>query len=118
MMNRKIISSLSDQDKSSLRLLKALIIEYPQNRYTINQLAKKAGISRIKLTYGFKLLFGSGIHQFIITKRIEKAQGLLHSTDLPIKAIASQCGYKTTQHFITAFKKYTGQSPGLYRKSN
>jgi len=118
MMNKKTISHLTEKDNSSLHWIKSLIDEYPGGEYSLKLLSKRAGINRVKLTYGFKFLFGATLHYYIIQKRMEKARSLLQSTDIPVKAIAAACGYKTTQHFITAFKKHTGQRPGLYRKNN
>ena len=94
------------------------MIEKPEGKYSIKKLSRQEGISRIKLTYGFRDMFGISIHRFIINTRMEKAKELLHTTNLPVKAIAVQCGYKSTQHFITAFKKYSGQPPALYKKNN
>jgi AraC-like DNA-binding protein len=117
MMNKKTISHLTEKDNSSLQWIKSLLDEYPDGEHSLKLLSKRAGINRVKLTYGFKFLFGTTLHRYIIQKRIEKARSLLNSTNMPVKAIAAACGYKTTQHFITAFKKHTAQSPGHYRKS-
>jgi AraC family transcriptional activator of pyochelin receptor len=117
MMQSKIIASLTAEDKKNLQLIKALLIEKPEQHLSIEGLSKQTGLNRMKLTYGFKFLFGISIYQFLVNRRIVTAVDYLTTTSLPIKAIARQCGYKTTQHFITAFKKTKGMTPGKYRQS-
>jgi transcriptional regulator GlxA family with amidase domain len=47
--------------------------------------------------------------------RIEHAQALLHTTDLPQRDIAEYCGFADIHHFSKAFKRITQLSPGAYR---
>ena len=57
------------------------------------------------------------IRNYIIDERINYAKKLLIETDKSIGAIASEVGYKTTQHFCTIFNRHTGVTPGVYRTS-
>ena len=65
----------------------------------------------------FKTHFKEGFADYINRKRIEKARGLLSSTDKDIPSIASECGFKTLQYFTRVFTKYTGITPGKYLKT-
>lgn len=47
--------------------------------------------------------------------RIEKAQSLLLTTNMPVKAIAYEMGYNDEYHFSRLFKKHTGLSPKNFR---
>ena len=47
--------------------------------------------------------------------RINFAQKLLRKTDLPIKAIAYECGYTSVVYFNQKYKKMTGVSPSDFR---
>lgn len=51
------------------------------------------------------------IHQL----RLEKAKGLLYTTELPIKVIADECGFKDIYYFSNFFRTATGCSPTQYR---
>lgn len=59
-----------------------------------------------------KIPFGSYLTQV----RMEKAMQLLKTSDLKIYEIAERTGYQNVSWFTVAFKKYTGKSPGEYRK--
>ena len=49
---------------------------------------------------------------------IEKAAGMLESTDEPIKNIADECGFSTPVFFAREFKQHFNSSPSFYRKQN
>ena len=55
--------------------------------------------------------------QYIMSRRIGKAQSLLISTDYSITDIAFMVGYHDSNYFINIFKKTVGTSPLKYRKS-
>ena len=47
--------------------------------------------------------------------RMEKARELLRSTNMPLKEVAEQVGYHNYYAFLTAFKRWTSQSPRQFR---
>ena len=46
---------------------------------------------------------------------MEKAKQLLEDRNLTLAEIASQCGYKDYNYFITVFKRTAGVSPKKYQ---
>ena len=64
----------------------------------------------------FKRVTGEGCNEYIVRKRIEKAQSLLEGTSLRTGKIAMMVGYRDTNYFSLAFKKHTGKSPTKYRE--
>jgi AraC family transcriptional regulator len=50
--------------------------------------------------------------------RIERAKTLLAGTDLPIKHIAQQAGFKTVQYLTRAFHRVTGGTPAAFRRQS
>jgi AraC-like DNA-binding protein len=52
---------------------------------------------------------------YITNKKMERAELLLLSTDIPIKQIASDLGYEDLSYFIRLFKKYANTTPLQYR---
>lgn len=92
------------------------IISQDYEHTTIPALALAVGINQTKLKAGFKALFGQTIFEFLTCIRMEKAQFLLLSSSLPIAEIGSYIGYTYPQHFITAFKRHFGYTPGELRK--
>jgi AraC-like DNA-binding protein len=61
---------------------------------------------------------GERLSDFLTRFRIERAQDLLTDTDLPIRTIVSQAGYRDETHFRKRFKEVTGLTPGAYRKQS
>lgn len=50
--------------------------------------------------------------------RLEQARILLIQTNMKIREISSAVGYEDDHMFMRRFKKYTGKTPGQYRKEN
>ncbi|MFT3780970.1 MAG: substrate-binding domain-containing protein [Nibricoccus sp.] len=81
----------------------------------IDDLAELASISRASLERRFRRLLDRTPLQEIRRCRIERARQLLKATNLPIKAIAAQCGYPAATRLIEAFLAETGITPNAYR---
>lgn len=96
------------------------ILVHIQNNLTedisIEELAGMACMSKDHFTRIFKSITGMPPCEFIIRKRIEKAQLFLLTTDIPINQIIDRAGFKTTAYFCRIFKKYTSFTPEEYRK--
>jgi two-component system response regulator YesN len=63
----------------------------------------------------FKDQVGMTFTDYIIAFRIEKAKGLLATTNLKVSEIADHLRYNNSQNFIRMFKKITKITPGEYR---
>lgn len=69
-------------------------------------------IGKTKLYEIAKESYGAGIAEVIRNRRIEKAKSLLlDSPELPLREVASLCGFSDYNYFITVFKKVTGTTP-------
>lgn len=64
----------------------------------------------------FKDEFGDKFVDYLLKVRIEHARKLLGETGESVEQIGSMVGYTNSISFIRAFKKYTGITPGDYRK--
>lgn len=93
----------------------ALIESDIRKHYTIRQIAKKVGTNSYALKRGFKEAHGQGLYEYLLKVRLKKAYDLLSQTDLPVKTIARQLGYKSSSSFVSMFKKKTGISPEQWR---
>lgn len=58
-----------------------------------------------------------GLGHYINRIRINHAQQLLVESDLPIKHIAIDCGFNSSQSFVRAFRRATGIAPHQLRKN-
>lgn len=86
--------------------------------HPIQDICHQFRINREKLQTGFRELFQTTLHAYIIQQRIQRAaQRLLDSED-SIKAIALDSGYKKQRSFNKTFKTIFNQTPAGYRKQH
>lgn len=60
---------------------------------------------------------GMTLHQYVLQSRLDYAMTLLHTTDRSVNDIALELGFHSLSHFSNYFKKETGTTPVLYRRS-
>ncbi len=96
---------------------KEYIKEHLEEPLSVTQLAEQFYVTPSYFSKLFKKNTGEGCNNYIVRKRMEKAQSLLTSTNMKTGKIADLCGYKDVNYFSLAFKKYTAQSPMEYRES-
>lgn len=83
---------------------------------TLDEIANNYGISARIINDEFKKTYGSSIYNYIAELRLNAAHDALVSTKVPMKVIADNLGYSHVNHFISAFGKKFGYSPGSLRK--
>ena len=98
-----------------------LVLNYLEsNSYDSNikleEIAKKAFISPNYFQKQFKKYTGKSLTQFLHEIRIEKACELIRNSDLPIVEVMTQVGYSDTKFFYDIFRRYTGMTPGRYKR--
>lgn len=93
-----------------------LIHSRPQHQWTIETLAKAAGMSRANFSLRFKDLVGASPFQYLTQWRLFRASSLLLAKNLSISEIAEQVGYSTEASFSKVFSKHIGKSPGRFRR--
>jgi|GEM_PF-4862988 len=96
----------------------SIIHERPQDRLTIESLAKETAMSRTKLLNKFTKLVGISPIQYLTNWRIDLSKQLLSSTDLSIFEISNSVGYESEASFGRVFKKIEKIPPGQYRKNS
>lgn len=110
-------NGLNKRTVESINEAKYIIETRFGEQIALQKIAREIGINEVKLRYGFKLLFGTGMFDYLLKIRMEKAKIWLQDSDKPIKAIARLTGYSTKQSFFNAFKKYFHETPGAVRKN-
>lgn len=97
--------------------IKQYVDQHYLDPVSMSDLSEALGISQFYLSRVFKERTGYSPMQYIINRRIGRAQSLLISTDLSVTKIAEQCGYDNPNYFNLLFKKTIGMAPGAYRKA-
>ena len=85
---------------------------------SVSELAKDAGFSPAQFRRSFGEHIGVSPRSYLINHRLEMARRLLERDDLPVSAIAAQCGFSSSSHFIHLFKRNVGLAPLQYRQAS
>ena len=92
------------------------IRNHARERIRIDDVVKAVGVSRSTVERRFKAVMGRTIHAEIERVRLEHAKQLIATTDLPLKRVATQVGFKYVQYLTKLFRERLGQTPAEYRK--
>ncbi|MCM2306737.1 MAG: AraC family transcriptional regulator [Sulfuritalea sp.] len=94
----------------------ALMHKDPAQAWTLDTLARGAGMSRSALSARFHQLVGNTPIQYLTMWRMQQARKLLRESTSSMAAIAERVGYQSEAAFSKAFKKAVGTGPGAYRR--
>ncbi|THF83236.1 helix-turn-helix domain-containing protein [Cohnella fermenti] len=82
---------------------------------TAQRVAEAAGLTPNYLSSLFKQETGRTLMNYIQKEKIEEAKKLLEHTRDSISAIGHRLGFYDQAHFVKAFKKHAGITPGQHR---
>ena len=99
---------LRAKDVADLRYFEPLVVD---------DMADAAGLSRAHFTRAFTQAFGESPHQYLSTRRLERAAALLRTTDWSVTRICFAIGLGSLGSFTTSFHRMFGQTPTAYRRS-
>jgi AraC family transcriptional regulator len=80
------------------------------------ELAALVDYSEFHFNVAFRNSLGASPHEFLIRRRIERAQQLMLSTTMPLCDIAAECGLADQAHLSRLFRKAVGETPAAWRK--
>jgi AraC-like DNA-binding protein len=86
----------------------------PAQRWTLQDLATRAGMSRSSFALRFKAMVGTSPMDYLANWRMALAGDRLENSRDPISVIASSFGYDSEAAFSTAFKRIMGCAPRQY----
>lgn len=101
---------------SKMRRLVDYIEDNLDGDLSLHALAAQVGMSPLYLARAFRVAIGQSPHQYILSRRIERARELLRNTDLPVVDIAIAVGFSSQSHLAHWFVRQIGVSPGAYRR--
>lgn len=87
------------------------------SKITVEKLSHISNLSTYHFSRLFKKHVGTSPHQYLLNYRLIQAKNLLVDSQLSIEQISIECGFYSTGHFINAFSKSTGMTPGKFRKT-
>jgi AraC-like DNA-binding protein len=83
----------------------------------VSDMARAARLSPAHFSREFRRAFGEAPHQYLLTRRLERAAALLRSTDWPVIRICLAVGLSSVGSFTTSFRRMFGMTPTQYRRS-
>lgn len=84
---------------------------------SVSELAKEANYHPDHFSRLFLKNIGVRPLDYLKSKRIERSQFLLATTDMTFYQIANELGFESQAYFSRVFKSLTGFTPGQYKKS-
>lgn len=89
---------------------------HPEEQWTVAALAQRVLMSRSKFAERFMKTVGTSPLQYLTDCRMRRAKELLRNEHLGLKDVACRVGYANESAFSNAFRRFTGTTPGVYRK--
>jgi len=80
-------------------------------------LAALVKLSEFHFSVAFRNSVGETPHEFLIRRRMDRAQRLMLSTDLPLCEIAGECGLADQAHLSRLFRRVVGATPASWRRA-
>jgi AraC-like DNA-binding protein len=83
----------------------------------VDDMARAAGLSRAQFSREFRAAFGESPHNYLLTRRMERAAALLRNTDRSVADICFSVGLQSVGSFTSTFKRTYAVTPTEYRAS-
>ena len=87
-------------------------------RLTVADLAAAARLSPAHFSREFRRAFGESPHQYLLTRRLERAASLLRSTDWSVARVCVSVGLTSVGSFTVSFGRMFGMPPTAYRAAH
>jgi AraC family transcriptional regulator len=104
--------------RERLRRLLDYIDAHLANDLTLDALAAVACLSPYHLSRSFRRAKGTGLHRYVVQRRLERAGHLIMTTDLSIASISLAVGFASPAAFATCFRKVVGYPPSRLRNAH
>lgn len=93
------------------------IHEHYAEELLLDQIAGSASVSKSVCLRCFRQVIGTTPVRYLAQYRIEKAAGLLRTTDKRTSEIAIACGFSDLSYFTKCFRERKGLTPLAYRRA-
>lgn len=97
--------------RRALNRARSYIAENLGERFTLDDLARQAGVSRFHFARLFRISTGDSPMAYLLKSRIERAKQMLLLEDRPVCEIAAALGFCDQSHLTRTFRRMTGLTP-------
>jgi AraC family transcriptional regulator len=99
-----------------LKRAQELIRDGCTDRVTVRDIAREADVHPIHLARVFRQYCGNSPGEYLRKCRMERVQHLLTTSDVPLADLSLQTGFADQSQLTNSFKKFTGMTPGEFRR--
>lgn len=118
-MLMEIHCQLLRQGNAESRVLAAVVHliddEYGRD-LSLTEMARHAGVTPQHLCRLFRRTMRMRPVEYLTQRRVQAAQEMIRTGNLPLAEIARQTGFASPGYFSTVFRRCVGMSPGEYRR--
>lgn len=82
---------------------------------SLREVAEAVGIGYDHLRHLFKTHRGRSLVSYLTEVRLERAKTVLIHSRVPLKQVATLCGFRDEYYFSAVFRRFTRMPPGRYR---
>jgi LacI family transcriptional regulator len=111
---RESTDLLAVDDPLILEIL-TFIRDRAANGISVSDILASAPLSRRALEIRFRRVVGRSIDDELRRVRVQRAQRLLHTTEMSMAEVASRAGFPSPQRLTAVFTRMVGESPTTYR---
>jgi AraC family transcriptional regulator len=86
-------------------------------RLSLDDIASAVGVHPVHLATVFRKKYDRTVGEYVRERRIDYARRELVSGTTPLATIALDAGFASQAHFSSTFKRITGFTPAVYRRS-
>lgn len=115
-LDSTIYSNTKTEERNYVEQAIQYIKSYYSSNISINEICKAIYVSPSYFQRIFKNSTNKTPYQYIMEFRYEKAKELLKNSHFSIEEISRLCGFVSSGHFSTEFKRREGAAPLDYRK--
>ncbi|HEX2948165.1 MAG TPA: helix-turn-helix domain-containing protein [Armatimonadota bacterium] len=116
----RIMDAIKSNDHYPISVLIGSALKYMQEHLhedlSRDDVAKIACLSPSHFSRVMKQTYGYSFTELLARMRTDKAREMLILTEKSLVQICLECGFSDQSYFTKVFQKYTGQTPGGYRR--
>lgn len=101
----------SEEPSGDIAQVVGIIEKNLDGRLPIDELARCIHLSTSRFKAKFRRQVGMPPGEYVLRRKIARAEKLIRETDVPITEIALALGFSSSQHFATTFRKFTNRRP-------
>lgn len=108
-------TDICDARDENMRRALAFVRQHACDEISVKSVLQHVRMSRSQLESKFRRYVGRSPQAEIRRLQVQRASQLLIDTNLSVKEIAGQVGFKYVEYFSVVFKRATGEAPGRFR---